>query len=390
MNIAYFDCFSGISGDMILGALTDTGVSIDSIGEKLKQIDLQGYRLLASHVERGGITGTKVDVLTEELQNHHIGYKDIKELIEKSRLVSSVKSRSLKVFEKIAGVEAKIHNTTIDKAHFHEVGAIDSIVDIVGSIIGLEMLGVDKVISSPVNTGSGMVTASHGNLPIPAPATAELLKNIPCYSNGVNAELTTPTGAAVISSLADEFTELPMIKISRVGYGAGSYNSDSFPNMLRIIVGDAVQNYEELIMLETNIDDMNPEFYDYIFEKGFSSGALDIFLTPIIMKKGRPAAKLSVLTGRDSMEKLTALLFKETSSFGIRVSKIDRIKIERDTIKVITRFGDIKVKTGKRDGKNITVSPEYDDCKVAAEKSGASIKEVYEEAKVQAWNIGLK
>ncbi|MDP7349701.1 MAG: nickel pincer cofactor biosynthesis protein LarC [Nitrospinota bacterium] len=382
MKIAYFDCFSGISGDMILGALADLGNDFSFIKKELKKLDLKGYSLSHKKVKRGVIETTRVDVKVTEKSSSKRNLKSIISIIKNSGLAEKIKNDSIKIFRRLAEAEATVHGTTINKIHFHEVGAIDSIVDIVGSVIGIHHLNISKIVSSSINIGSGFVKCDHGTLPVPAPAVVEMLRGVPCFSSGTRQELTTPTGAAVIATLANEFGSLPELKTDRVGYGAGGKNLKEMPNALRIILGElsiANELKKEIFVLETNIDDMNPEFYDVVMEKLFQAGAVDVFLTPIIMKKNRPATKLSVLTQQQNVEMLANEVLKNTTSFGIRFYPVERVMLEREFQEIETVLGKVKVKIGKRDGEVCHISPEYEHCKKISREQGIPIKKVYEE-----------
>ena len=382
MKIAYFDCFSGISGDMILGALADLGNDFSFIKKELKKLDLKGYSLSHKKVKRGVIETTRVDVKVTEKSSSKRNLKSIISIIKNSGLAEKIKNDSIKIFRRLAEAEATVHGTTINKVHFHEVGAIDSIVDIVGSVIGIHHLNISKIVSSSINVGSGFVKCDHGTLPVPAPAVVEILRGVPCFSSGTRQELTTPTGAAVIATLANEFGSLPELKTDRVGYGAGGKNLKEMPNALRIILGElsiANELKKEIFVLETNIDDMNPEFYDVVMEKLFQAGAVDVFLTPIIMKKNRPATKLSVLTQQQNVEMLANEVLKNTTSFGIRFYPVERVMLEREFQEIETVLGKVKVKIGKRDGEVCHISPEYEHCKKISREQGIPIKKVYEE-----------
>ena len=382
MKIAYFDCFSGISGDMILGALADLGNDFSFIKKELKKLDLKGYSLSHKKVKRGVIETTRVDVKVTEKSSSKRNLKSIISIIKNSGLAEKIKNDSIKIFRRLAEAEATVHGTTINKVHFHEVGAIDSIVDIVGSVIGIHNLNISKIVSSSINIGSGFVKCDHGTLPVPAPAVVEMLRGVPCFSSGIRQELTTPTGAAVIVTLANEFGSLPELKTDRVGYGAGGKNLKEMPNALRIILGElsiANELKKEIFVLETNIDDMNPEFYDVVMEKLFQAGAVDVFLTPIIMKKNRPATKLSVLTQQQNVEMLANEVLKNTTSFGIRFYPVERVMLEREFQEIETVLGKVKVKIGKRDGEICHISPEYEHCKKISREQGIPIKKVYEE-----------
>ena len=388
LRVAYFDCYSGISGDMILGALVDLGVNPGKIRKALKTLNLKGYKLQTSQIQRGLIVGTKAHVKIEKVSlSHHKArkYSDIKKLLADSDLSTIIKKNALEVFRRIAEVEAAVHKTTIEKIHFHEVGAVDSIVDIVGGVIAIESLKLDKIYCSPLNVGEGFVECAHGCLPVPAPATLKLMKGIPTFSSGVKKELTTPTGAAMIGFYADQFGSLPAMKIIDDGYGAGDHIIPTMPNMLRVILGEIEEEpVEELVLIETNIDDMNPEFYDAAMDSLFKAGALDVYLSPIIMKKSRPANKVSVLTDESNRQALTEILLQETSSFGVRYYNVGRTVLDREIKTVKTSWGLIMVKIGKLNEKVIQVSPEYDDCKKTAVKNKISVKEIYDEAHFQA------
>ena len=380
MKVAYFDCRSGISGDMILGALVDVGVELKAISEGLGSLGLKGYELKSRRVKRGLFGGIKVDVvLSPKAHTHSRTFTDIEKLLKRSKLPKVVIEDSLEIFLRIGKAEAKVHRTKIDKVHFHEVGAVDSIVDIVGGVIGMRELGADQVLASPLNTGEGTVQCEHGILPVPAPATLELLKGMPCYSSGIPYELTTPTGAAMIGFWAEAFQSLPLMKIQKSGYGAGSHIIKEHANLLRIIVGDAEsRGGHKVVLVETNIDDMNPEFYDHIMDSLYSAGALDVYLTSIQMKKNRPAVKVSVLVPPAKREAVSHILLTETSTFGIRFTEMDRVVLDRQSMDVQTPYGKIAVKVGSLDGQVIHFSPEYDMCKQVALKKKIPVKIVYD------------
>lgn len=381
---AYFDCYSGISGDMILGALFDLGVSPGKIRKALKTLDLNGYKLQTSKVQRGLIAGTKAHVKIEKVSHsHHRArkYSDIKKLLANSGLSSTSKKNAMEVFRRIAVVEAAVHKTTIEKIHFHEVGAVDSIVDIVGGVVAIESLKLDRIYSSPLNVGEGFVECAHGYLPVPAPATLKLLKGIPTFSSGIKRELTTPTGAAMIGFYADQFGSLPAMTIIDDGYGAGDHIIPTMPNMLRVILGAVdEESDEELVLIETNIDDMNPELYEAAMDSLFKAGALDVYLSPIIMKKSRPASKISVLSTERSRDIMTQVLLQETSSFGVRYYKVGRTVLEREIKTVKTSYGPIKIKIGKFNGRTLQASPEYEDCKKISKTKKVPVRNIYDEA----------
>jgi uncharacterized protein (TIGR00299 family) protein len=392
MTLAYFDCFSGISGDMTLGALVDAGVSIDALRAELARLDLPGYEITSEKVKRSGIAATKVHVIIEQKDQRSRHLSEIEKIIEGSSLSLAVRKNSLRIFKRLADVEAKVHGTTPDKIHFHEVGAVDSIVDIVGSVIGLELLGVSKIVASAINAGSGMVQTSHGMLPIPAPATAELLADIPLYQSTTRFELTTPTGAAIISTLGSSFGLMPPMKVERTAYGAGDKDFPGQPNVLRLMIGEPVAGYDEdtSTIIETNIDDMNPQMYDYVVEKLMQQGAQDVYLTPIIMKKGRPAILLSVLTDRSKTDILLNTLFRETTSIGVRIKEVGRKKLSREMREVETVYGNIGIKISRHGNEILTVTPEYEDCRRIAEERQIPLKQVMEEAKDSFSRKGAK
>jgi pyridinium-3,5-bisthiocarboxylic acid mononucleotide nickel chelatase len=386
MKSLYFDCFSGVSGDMILGALVDSGVDLETIKSELEKLKLTGYSLKAYKTKRGEISGTKVDVELAETKNdpHHHGrhLSEIKKNIEESSLSDEIKKRSLNVFQKIGVAEAEIHNIPLEKVHFHEVGALDSIVDIVGSIAGIVSLNADKIYASAINTGEGMVKCDHGTMPVPAPATVKLLEGIPCYSSGVKKELATPTGVAILSEMVGEFGSLPPMKIQGSGFGAGGHEIESTPNLLRLIVGEMEEvngSVENMIMVETNIDDMNPEYYDHITQRLFDAGAVDVFSSPILMKKNRPAQKLSILTPSIDFQKIQKIIFEESTTFGLRYYSVNRAILDRKNVVVETAYGSVNVKIGSLNGEVLQIAPEYEDCKALAQEKQVPLKQIYNE-----------
>jgi uncharacterized protein (TIGR00299 family) protein len=385
MTLAYFDCFSGISGDMTLGALVDAGVSINALRAELARLDLPGYEISSEKVKRSGIAATKVRVIIDQKDQRSRYLSEIEKIIEGSSLPLAVRKNSLRIFNRLADVEAKVHGTTPDKIHFHEVGAVDSIVDIVGSVIGLELLGISHIIASAINVGSGMVQTAHGLLPIPAPATAELLTNIPFYQSTTQFELTTPTGAVIISTLGSSFGHMPPMKLDRIAYGAGDKDFPGHPNVLRLMIGEPVAGHDEdaSVVIETSIDDMNPQVYDYLIEKLMQQGAQDAYLTPIIMKKGRPAILLSVLTDKTKSDIVLDTIFRETTSIGVRIQEVGRKKLSREIREVDTVYGKIRIKISRRGDEVLTATPEYEDCRRIAEEKQVPLKQVMEEAKNQ-------
>ncbi|MCD6167215.1 nickel pincer cofactor biosynthesis protein LarC [bacterium] len=385
MRIAYFDCFSGISGDMILGALIDAGLDIEELKSELKKLKLTGYDISTKRTEKKGISGTKFEVIVlEKHQERHLS--DIFEIIEHSNLDRKIKNKAKEVFSALAKVEAEIHNQPVEKVHFHEVGAIDALIDIVGVMIGMQKLNIEQVVASKLHVGTGFVQCAHGTLPVPAPATLKLLSNVPIYSTGIENELVTPTGAAIITTLCENFGDIPSMKVEKIGYGAGSRDLP-IPNMLRVLIGDSkIEPIEDrVLLLETNIDDMNPQFYDYVMEVLFQKGAKDVFLTPIHMKKNRPGVILSVISPLNKKDELLDVLFAETTTLGIRISEvIKRQKLERKIETVDTQFGKVNVKISFTGGKIRDIVPEYEECKKIAQEYQLPIKQVYEEVKREA------
>ncbi|MCD5397361.1 nickel pincer cofactor biosynthesis protein LarC [candidate division NPL-UPA2 bacterium] len=385
MRIAYFDCFSGISGDMILGALIDAGLSVGDLRRELKKLELRDYQIEVRTVSRQNLRGKKfqVKVSSDKAKEYSLG--QILRLIEKSNLNVNVKEKSKKIFRKLGMAEAKVHGQKEEAVHFHEVGAIDSLVDIVGSLVGIEILGVDKIYSSPLSLGRGWVNCQHGRLPVPAPTTVELLQGISILPSGEEEELVTPTGAAIITALAESFSHPPPMRIEVVGYGAGARSLTTRPNLLRVLVGQSSGEYErdEVTVIETNIDDMNPQVYSYLQERLFEAGALDVFLTSVQMKKGRPGTLITVLAEASRVEALTTIILEETSSLGVRTYRTQRQKLSRDAEEMKTKFGKVKVKIAKMGEKIKHISPEYEDCRRIAQRKRIPFREVYEEAKRQ-------
>jgi uncharacterized protein (TIGR00299 family) protein len=381
MKIAYFDCFSGISGDMVLGAFLDMGLQLEALKQELKKLPLDNYRIRSEHVQKQGIWATKVHVQTKE-KGVIRTWTNIRNLIGASGLTRAQKEKCLQIFEEIALAEAKIHRRSIDQVHFHEVGATDSIIDIAGTVICLSMLEIEEVYSSALPTGTGFKKIDHGTIPIPAPATLEILKDVPVYSRGIPAELVTPTGAAIIKTLSASFSDFPPLIPQSIGYGAGSHDLE-IPNVLRIIAATAKpqEHLDEKLLIETNIDDSTPEFTGYILDKLINAGAKDAWLTPILMKKGRMACKLSVLAPEEKEEEVIRVLFEETNTLGARLTRQQRRILRRKEITVETEFGEAKVKIGYLEKKAITVSPEYEDCARLAAETSTPLKQVFEAAK---------
>lgn len=393
MRILYLDCPTGISGDMFLASLIDLGVDYKKILKELKKLSVDKIDVEIRKEVRHSISGTSFRVKIHEA-HHHRTFKDIKAIINKSPLKPSVKDLSEKIFRIIAEAEGKIHGIPADKVHFHEVGAMDSIIDIVGAAVAIDLLKVDKVTASPVPLGSGRADTMHGMIPIPAPATVEILRGVPVAESGIPFELTTPTGAAILKAIASSFGPMPAMTIEAAGYGAGKKDFRESANLLRSIVGSvdedrAAEGGERLLALETNIDDMNPQIAGYLLEKLLSAGALDAFYTPVHMKKSRPGVLLTVLTDEGKKQGLLDMIFDESTSIGVRAYPVERFCLERKIVKVKTEYGTIRVKVSLRKGKAVNAQPEYEDIKAAAEKKKIPLKRVLDAARAAALKAGL-
>lgn len=386
MKIAYFNCNAGISGDMCLGALVDAGVPLKKIEAGLKGLQIKGYSLTAEKVTRASIAATKVDVILKSGGKGHEErgkrWKDIKDIIDSSALPGHIKQKGLKIFRFLFEAEGRVHGERYDKTHLHELGAVDCMVDIFGTLIGLDILGVDTIYASAVNLGSGRVRTEHGRLPVPAPATAELLKGVPVYSsNAPSFELTTPTGAAILKGVAEAFINIPLMCIETVGNGAGRKDVGDFPNMLRIFIGESADKVNgdclpQVILIEANIDDMNPQIYEFVMELLFEAGALDVYLTAVIMKKSRPGVVLTVLCSEDRRLDLIAIILKETTSIGVRYYEASRVVLERGIKELKTEYGKIRVKVATIDKGKVKFGAEYEDCKKIARKYKMPLIEV--------------
>ena len=377
----YYECFSGISGDMNLAAMIDLGVPDDYLRNELGKLNLDGYELKVSRDSRNGIFGTRVDVVLDKQDKHHRHLKDIYHIIDTSGLSSNVKDLSKKIFMKVAEAEAKIHEMSIEKVHFHEVGAIDSIVDIVGAAICHDYLSPKKTMASTIELGKGLIKSSHGIIPVPAPATAEILRNIPTHMGGAAFETTTPTGAAILATIVDEFTDELSLKTKHAGYGIGHKIAER-PNILRVHLAETdirkkhdFKN-EKAWLIECNIDDMNPEWYEFIIEKLFQNGAQDVYLTNIIMKKTRPGTKLSVLCNDENLEVLKEIMLLETTSIGLRFFPVEKSMLDRKVISISTIYGEVRIKAAYLNNEIIHQKPEYEDCKKIARETGKPLKEI--------------
>ena len=383
--LAYFDCFCGISGDMTLGALLDLGTPLEWLQKELSRLPLKGFQLTAKRIIRNGMTANLVTVDVED-PGQSRDFSKIKVLIKNSPFSETVKSRSLDIFGKLAQAEAHIHGCAVEEVHFHEVGAVDAIVDIVGTALCLEKLGIKKVVASQIPLGNGFVECRHGKLPVPAPATLEILKDVPIYGADIAHELVTPTGAAIIASVAESFGPLPPMHIEKSGYGAGQRELKDRPNLLRIIKGtpadsqrdikDQLQS-DEIIILETCIDDMNPEFFGFIMERLFEDGALDVYWIPVHMKKNRPGTMVQVLCDAACKERLIERLLSETTSLGVRYYKAVRRLLFREPYTVHTSLGEIEVKRVKDPDGGIRLIPEYEVCRKIALQRKLPLRVVY-------------
>jgi uncharacterized protein (TIGR00299 family) protein len=355
------------------------GFGFDALVEELRKLNLPGYELEAKHIERNGIVATKIDVVVSEQPTYHRGYGDIVALIDQSALSSSVKDRATRIFHEIAVAEAKVHHTALEQVHFHEVGAIDSLVDIVGASIGLDYFGVESVYSSPVKLGNGgFVISQHGPLPVPTPATVEILRGYPTILSNVPYELTTPTGAAIIKANSAGMLDVERVNVTSVGYGAGTREIEQLPNLLRVMIGDIRPEYhtDEVACIETNIDDMNPELYPFVVEQLLAAGARDAFLVPAVMKKGRPGIVLTVLADPKDLDAALKVVFRETTSIGVRISPMQRRKLERKVKEVPTSMGIVRVKSVLNGGKEALI-PEFEECKRIAREKNLPLKDVY-------------
>lgn len=446
MRIAYLECFSGISGDMFLGALLDAGVPPELLTKTVEALGVDA-RLEISRVDRSGISATKLDVIAagekelpreefwekesksaphshahehqhvpshshehdhghshshqdspshshshEHAHEHgthahpHRGLKEIRQIINAAAINQPAKDRAIRIFEALGAAEAKVHNTDIEKIHFHEVGAIDAIVDIVCASVGSEALGVDEWVCSPLNVGGGTVVCAHGTFPIPAPATLELLKKAPVYSGEIQKELVTPTGAAIVSVLASRFSNFPTMKAEKVAYGAGTRNFKNFPNVLRLTVGETASQHEspfpveEISVLEANVDDMTPQVFGYAMERALQEGALDVFGTPVQMKKNRPGMLLTVLCRTEDSQRLTRLILAETTTLGVRMRRETRAALVRRHVRVTTKWGEVRMKLANLNGSTSNYAPEYEDCRRIATEQKVPLKTVMQEA----------
>ncbi len=392
--IAYFDCFSGISGDMIVGAFLDAGVPFEWLRDELVKLPLKGYQLGVEDVKRGGIGGKKFQVEVKEEQiERRLG--DIRKILENSALSHDVKVHSIKIFERLAEAEARVHRVRVDDIHFHEVGGVDSVIDIVAASLSLSFLKIKEVYASEIPVSHGSISSSHGILPLPAPATIELLKDVPVYQSSTTGEMVTPTGAAFLAAVCKGFGLIRPMRLKSIGYGAGARHNEGLPNLLRVMIGEKLPPAPSLIkegvpkagelevdsvtVIESTIDDMNPEIYGFVMERLFDEGALDVSLIPVFMKKGRPGTIVQVLCETGMEKSLAELLLKETSTIGVRFYRTDRLKLQRETVEVKTRFGTVRAKVAKAPWGN-KARPEYEDCRKVSMDKGVPLLDVYAEA----------
>ena len=424
MKLLYFDCFNGASGDMILGALLDAGLPLDDLRRALGSLGVDDYELAAPRVLRAGVSATQFQLIErgrparrdeadgrgsghahagrEEQESrphvHHApgatathshAHRSVAEmlaLIERSALSPGARARARQLFERLAEVEAAVHQMPVERVHLHEVGALDSIIDVVGAVFAIEWFGAERIVVSPMNVGAGMVRSAHGVFPVPAPATLRLLGNAPICSSGVQAELLTPTGALVLTGHADAFGPVPSMRVEQVGYGAGTRELPDTPNVLRVLVGETSElpALEPIVVLECEIDDMNPQIFGVLMDRLYASGALEVYFAPVQMKKNRPGTLVTVLAPPDRQEALATVVFRETTTIGIRYHEVRRERLDRAVVPVETPFGTIRFKVARRHGAVVNAAPEFDDCARAAAEHGAAVKDV-QAAAVRAW-----
>jgi hypothetical protein len=392
MRTLYFDCFAGISGDMTLGALVAAGADARALKERLALLDLPGYEVEFEKVDRSGIGATRAVVRLTREEKHHRHLSDIEKIIRGSRLGDSVRERALKIFGRLAEAEARVHDVPVERIHFHEVGAVDAIVDVVGACVCFELLGVERFVCSPLHVGSGMVEMAHGRFPVPPPAVAELLRGAPVYSTDIKGELVTPTGAAIVATVCESFGAMPLMRVESAGYGAGTREYKNFPNVLRVLVGESEASGvgspgegahadEALLMVETNLDDVSPQVLGHVMELALARGALDCYFTYAQMKKNRPGVLVSILCRPEDREAMLALLFEETPTLGVRSYAVSRRALERETVTVETEFGTIAVKVARRGGRVLGATPEFEECRAAALAHGVPVRGVQEAAR---------
>jgi uncharacterized protein (TIGR00299 family) protein len=387
VKVVYFDCPSGASGDMILGALIDAGVSLQTLRAELAKLGLPGFTLEAREVRRGAFRATKADVvLDQQVRHHHRQLRDILAILGASQLPPSVIAAAARIFSRLAEAEARVHGTGIEEVHFHDVGAVDAIVDVTGAVIALHLLGAEGVHVSALPVGGGFAEGPHGRMPVPGPGTAELLRGFPVVDTGVRFELVTPTGAAILTTLAAGSGRMPAMTVERIGYGAGTKDLPNTPNILRCFVGDTAEasTIETVAQLETTIDDMNPQLYEPLMDRLFEAGALDVFLTPVVMKRSRPGTVVTALCPRDKVPDLSRVLFEESSTIGVRWTEMSRTRLDREVMTIATDYGPLPFKVSRLTGRIVTVTPEFADVVRLAQAKSLSVREVLAQAHAAA------
>ncbi len=384
MRLAYFDCPSGASGDMILGALVDAGAPFEALTRELAGLGIEGYRLERHEVMKAGFRATKVDVVVDRHEAGHRGLREIVVILENSRLAPAVRDKAAAVFRRLAEAEARVHGTTPERVHFHDVGAVDAIADVTGACIGLHLLDIDAVHVGVLPVGGGFVEGPHGRIPVPGPATAELLKGFPTHDTGIRRELVTPTGAAILTTLAAGAGAMPAMRITAVGYGAGTMDLE-MPNVLRLFVGEAAVGppAETIVQVETTVDDMSPQLYEPLLERLLEAGALDAWLTPVIMKRSRPGVVLSALCDPGRVADLSRLLFEESSTIGVRWTAYQRSRLDREMVRLDTAYGPVACKVSRLEGRVVTVTPEFEEVRRIARDKGLPVREVLEQARLE-------
>ncbi|HYV19411.1 MAG TPA: nickel pincer cofactor biosynthesis protein LarC [Verrucomicrobiae bacterium] len=390
MRGLYLDGFSGVSGDMLLGALVDLGVEVAHLRKELRRLPVRGFDISARRVERAHLGATKVDVEVGRGHQPERRLRDIRRIVEGSSLSAAVRGRAMQAFERLVKAEARVHRMPVDKVHLHEVGAVDAIVDVVGTMIGLEALGWPRVVSSPLQVGRGTVTMEHGTFPVPPPAVTELLRGRPIFATELEGELVTPTGAAIVTALATDFGPLPAMRLQRVGHGAGTREYPHHPNVLRLLYGDLVDEAalrETVIVIQTTIDDMNPQIYGHLMERLFDAGALEVFYAPIQMKKNRPGTMATIICPQPRLEAVTEVIFRETTTIGFRYLPMGRIEMDRRFDRATTPWGVVRVKVSRYNGRVMQATPEYEDCRALALKAEVPLKDV-QQAAATAWREG--
>ena len=383
-TLAYFDCPSGASGDMILGALVDAGAPFEALTRELAGLGVDGYRLECREVIKAGFRATKVDVALGGHEAGHRGLREILDILESSRLAPTVRDMASRVFHRLAEAEARVHGTTPERVHFHDVGAVDAIVDVTGACIGLHLLGVDAVHVGALPVGGGFVQGPHGRMPVPGPATAELLKGFPAVDTGIRRELVTPTGAAILTTLAAGAGAMPAMRVTAVGYGAGTMDLET-PNVLRLFLGEAAVTAptETIVQVETTVDDMSPQLYEPLLERLLEAGALDVWLAPVIMKRSRPGVVLTALCEPGRVADLSRLLFEESSTIGVRWTAYQRSRLEREMVRLDTAYGPVTFKVSRLEGRVVTVTPEFEEVRRIARDKRLPVREVLEQARVE-------